>query len=78
MNNDEDYEEEIEKEIIVIKTFFHELDADIASEHLHTHNIEAWVSRDDPILVGMQRAARLMIRKVDKKRAVHVLEAMHS
>ena len=78
MDNDEFYTEEIEKEIIVIKTFFHELDAEIAAEHLHTHNIEAWVSHDDPALIGMQRSASLMVRKVDKKRADHVLDAMHS
>ena len=78
MNNDDNYTEEIEKEIIVIKTFYNEWDADIAAEHLHSHNIEAWVSPDDPVLQGMLRSARLMIRKVDKKRAIHVLEAMHS
>jgi hypothetical protein len=78
MNNDDYYEEEIEKEIIVIKTFYNEWDADIAAEHLHSHNIEAWVSPDDPVLQGMLRSARLMIRKVDKKRASNVLDAMHT
>ncbi|TAL67001.1 MAG: hypothetical protein EPN82_15620 [Bacteroidetes bacterium] len=64
-------------EIIVIKTYYDEVYADIDVGHLKSHNIQAFVSIDDPAIVSLQRSAKLLIRKVDKQRAMKVLAEMH-
>ncbi|MBI5325039.1 MAG: hypothetical protein HZB41_07190 [Ignavibacteriae bacterium] len=66
-----------EDELIVIKTYYDEVYADIDAGHLKSQNITAFVSKNDPALVGIQRGAELKIRKADKQRAMRVLEAMH-
>lgn len=80
-SKDEDVVSEDPERIIVMKIFNNEMDAQIAVEHLRSHNIDSFISKDDS---GSMRphlqltlGVRVMIRESDLKRAIEVFEAMN-
>ena len=78
-NLEEILEEKFDGDIVPIKTYMNELDAQVAISHLKSNNIDAILSRDDsgtmePYL-QLTRGVRVLVKDIDFERALEVLEA---
>jgi len=79
-NIEEILEEKFDGNIVTIKTYMNELDAQVAISHLKSNNIDAILSRED---CGTMRpycqltlGVKVLVKDIDFERALEVLEAM--
>jgi len=76
LSDDEDLRE-LEDEVVELKTFTNDIDAEIARDHLVTAGIKAFISSDDAGgMVPMRAGVRLMVLESEADKAQEVLDAM--
>ena len=81
-NPKEILEEKFKGDIVPVKIYVNELDAQVAISHLKSNSINAILSRDDsdtmePYL-QLTRGVRVLVKDIDFEKALEVLEAMNS
>jgi hypothetical protein len=67
-------------QLIIVRTFSNELDAQIALEHLKSHHIDAFIKKDDsggmrPHL-QLSQGVDIIVSEKDAKKAEEILVAM--
>ncbi|MFC2084365.1 putative signal transducing protein [Bacteroidota bacterium] len=66
--------------IIILKTYMSEVDAQLAVEYLKSNNIEAFISKDDAgsmyIMLQQASGVRVMIHESEAKKALKILKGM--
>ena len=68
---------EIDDEVVEIRTFSNEIEAEIARDHLISAGVKAFVSTDDAGgMIPSRASVRLMVLESDEDRAREILEAM--
>ena len=61
--------------VIELKRFNNELDAELLVDNLKTHGVYAFIKRDDPSTMGILRGAKVAILESDKEEALELLKA---
>ncbi len=62
---------------IELKRFNNEYEAVLLAEHLKAQNIYAFVRKDDPAAMGIQRGASVIISSSDKDKALEILNDLN-
>lgn len=61
------------KNMVMVKRFDNEMEAEMALQLLKSNKIESLILRDDPAGMGLNRGAKLMVLSKDYKKAVKLL-----
>lgn len=70
--DDENFENVIE-----LKHFKNEIDAEMLVKHLQLQRIFAFIKKDDPAAMGLIRGASVMVRKEDRQKALDLLKDLN-